>query len=215
MVEPAGADVVGPAVAADDPHAAPDQVIHDAEQVGHGRAVEPVEPPHQLGHPLALRAQLRLAQLRRVEDGVHQLGAHLVAQLGEPPARQLGVPVGGEPEAEPELGVVLEERVRPGRAAAVGVGRPRRGRQVPAVDRRAPGRVGDHQPVAEQLREQLDVGRLAAARAGAGELEQRLQELGAAHRAEVHPGPVAHRQRLEERDVVALGGDQRLALARG
>ena len=123
------------------------------------------------------------------------------------------MPVGGEPEAEPELGVVLEEGVRPCRAAAVGVGRPRRGRQVPAVDRRASGRVGNHQPVAEQLREQLEVGRLAAARARAGELEQRLQELGAAHRAEVDPGPVARRQRLEERDVVALGGDQRLALS--
>ena len=121
------------------------------------------------------------------------------------------MPVGGEPEAEPELGVVLEQRVRPGRAAPVGVGRPRRGGQVPAVDRRAAGRVGDHQPVAEQLREQLEVGRLAAAGAGAGELEQRLQELGAAHRAEVHPRPVVRRQRLEERDVVALGGDQRLA----
>ena len=121
------------------------------------------------------------------------------------------MPVGGEPEAEPELGVVLEERVRPGRAAPVGVGRPRRGRQVAAVDRRAAGRVGDHQPVAEQLREELQVRRLAAARAGAGELEQRLQELGAAHRAEVDPRPVARGQRLEERDVVPLGGDQRLA----
>ena len=97
------------------------------------------------------------------------------------------MPVGGEPEAEPELGVVLEERVRPGRPAAVGVGRPRRGRQVAAVDRRAAGRVGDHQPVAEQLREQLEVRRLAAARAGAGELEQRLAGTGCRARCRSRP----------------------------
>jgi hypothetical protein len=47
--------------------------------------------------------------------------------------------------------------------------------------------------------------------ARAGELEQRLEELGAAHRAEVDAGAVARRQRLEERDVLALGGHQRFA----
>ena len=211
MVEPAGADVVGPAVAADDPDAAPDQVVDDAEQVGDGGSVQRVEPLFQLGDPLALGPQLRFPQLRRSEDVVHQLRADDVPQLGEAPAGQLGVPVGGEPEAEPELGVVLEEGVRPGRATPLGVGRPRRRRQVAAVDRRAAGCVGDHQPVAEELREELDVRRLAAAGAGAGELEERLQELGAAHRAEVDPRPVARGQRLEERDVVPLGGDQRLA----
>ena len=89
--------------------------------------------------------------------------------------------------------------------------RPGRGRQVAAVDRRAAGRVRDHQPVAEELREELQVRRLAAAGAGAGELEQRLEELGAAHGAEVDPRAVVRGQRLEERDVLALGGDQRLA----
>jgi hypothetical protein len=84
-----------------------------------------------------------------------QLAAHHLPQLGEVPPRQLGVLVAGEPEAEPELGVVLEEGVRPGRAAPVGVGRPRRGGQVPTVDRRTAGGVGDRQPVTEQLREEL------------------------------------------------------------
>ena len=83
--------------------------------------------------------------------------------------------------------------------------------QVAAVDRRAAGRVGDRQPVAEQLREQLEVRGLAAAGARARELEQRLQELRAAHRAEVDARAVVGRQLLEERDVLALGGHQRLA----
>ena len=118
------------------------------------------------------------------------------------PARVL---VDGEPEAEPELGVVLEQRVRPCRPAPVGVDRPRRRRQVAAVDRRAAGRVGDQQPVAEQLRQQLQVRRLAAAGAGAGELEQRLQELVPRTVRSPTRRAVARRQRLEERDVLALG----------
>ena len=186
-------------------------MVEHAAQVGDGRSVQPVEPPLQLGDPFALLAQLGLAQLRRLEDLVHQLRAEPVAQLRQAAAGQLGVAVGGEPQPEPELGVVLEQRVRPRRAAPVGVDRPRRRRQVAAVDRRAAGGVGDRQPVAEQLREQLQVRRLAAAGAGAGELEQRLQELRAAHGAEVDPRAVGRRQLLEERDVLALGVHQRLA----
>jgi hypothetical protein len=50
------------------------------------------------------------------------------------------------------------------------------GRLPPKIDEQ-PGRVGDHHPIAEQLRRELQVRRLAAAGARAGELEQRLQEL--------------------------------------
>ena len=66
-----------------------------------------------------------------------------------------------------------------GRRAFVVVGR---AGQVAAVDRRAARGVGDHHPVAEELREQLHVGRLAAAGAGPGELEQRQQQLRALDR---------------------------------
>ena len=58
MVETAGADVEGPAVTADYPHAAADQVLHDAAQVVDRRPFQPVEPTLQLGDPLALRPQL-------------------------------------------------------------------------------------------------------------------------------------------------------------
>jgi hypothetical protein len=54
--------------------------------------------------------------------------------------------------------------------------RPGGGGQVAAVDGGAAGGVGDHGAVAEQLAEQLDVGRFAAAGAGAGELKQRLEQ---------------------------------------
>ncbi len=68
---------------------------------------------------------------------------------------------------------------RPSLFTAVG-----RGGQVAAVDRGAAGGVGDQHAVAEQLRHQLDVRRFAAAGAGAGELEQRLQQLHVLHLAQ-------------------------------
>ena len=100
-------------------------------------------------------------------------------------------------DAQAELGVVLEQRVGPRGPAAHGVLRPRRGGQVAAVDRRASGGVGDGGAVTEQLAQQLEVGRLAAAGARAGELEERLEKLGAADGAEVHPGAVVLGDGLE------------------
>ena len=62
--------------------------------------------------------------------------------------------VSGKPHPEPEFCVVLEQRIRPRRTAALGVPAPGRGRQVAAVDRRAPGRIRDDQARAEELRQQ-------------------------------------------------------------
>jgi hypothetical protein len=179
VVEAAEADVVGPAVAADDPDALADQGVGDGEQVaGFGGSRLPGERFRaarrraRAGRRFPLRSGLR-----RVEDGVGQLVADLGREARRAARGVIALLVEGEADAEAELGVVLEERVGPGRAAAsafVGVGR---GGQVAAVDRGAAGGVGDEQPVAEELGEQLEVGRLAAAGAGAGELEERLQEL--------------------------------------
>ena len=95
------------------------------------------------------------------------------------------LPVQAQAQAEAELGVVLEERIGPGGPAAVAVARVGRGRQVAAVDGGAARGVGDDRAVAEELGEQLDVGRLAAAGAGAGEFEERIEELGALHLVEL------------------------------
>ena len=61
--------------------------------------------------------------------------------------------VRGNAHAEAELGVVLEERVRPRRAASVRALAVRGRRQVAAVDRRAARRVRDEEPVAANLGE--------------------------------------------------------------
>ena len=112
-------------------------------------------------------------------------------------------------EAQTELGVVLEERIRPGRAAPLLVLRPGRGRQIAAVDRRATGGIGDDQAVAEQLGEQLEVGRFAATGARAGELEERLLHLHRAHARGRNLPAIQVRQGEEEIPVRALGLAQR------
>ena len=109
MVEAAIADVIGPAVAADDPDAAADQVIDDRKQVlRHRIAAEAVQPFDQRRHAGVLGADFRLLQLRRGQDGLHQIGPEFrregVCQRG----CQRQMFVGREAEAEAELGIILE-----------------------------------------------------------------------------------------------------------
>src|SRR5208283_49778 len=115
--------------------------------------------------------------------------------------RELEMLVGGQTEAESKLRIVLEQRVGPGGTRAFGAAAPRRHGKIAAIDRGASGGIRDHHAIAEQLREKLEVRRLAAAAAGPRELEQRFQKLHAAHGGEVDPRAVVVRQTLEERDI--------------
>ncbi len=210
VVEPAVADVIGPAVAADEPDRAAHEVVDDREQVFGLRVVlQGKQAGLQEGDAFALRADLGFVDLRGGEDFGDEVFAQFRGKLFRQRLGHAEMLVGGEAEAEAEFGIVLEERVRPGGAAALGVLRPGGDRQVAAVDRRAAGGVGHHQPVAEELREELDVGRLAAAGTGAGEFEQRFEELHAADVGEVDPGAVVDRQGFEEGRGFAGGLDQR------
>ncbi len=156
-------------------------------------------------HALALLVDLGLGLLRGVSKAVDQFVAD---RRSQPLDQQLGkflLLVERDSHAEAELRVVLEERVGPRRSAAFRVLGVRRGGQVAAVDRRAARGVGDIQPVAEQLGQQLDVSRFAAARAGAGELKQRLQQLQILHLRVRELGAIHLRQAKEELPVLALG----------
>ncbi len=110
-----------------------------------------------------------------------QLGRDRVAQAGQQALHPLAMLIDGEPEAQPEFGIVLKQGVRPGRPAPVGVGGVGGAWQVAAINRRAAGGVGNQQPVPVELGQQLDVGGLAAAGAGARVFEQRRDELGGAN----------------------------------
>ena len=186
VVEAAVADVVRPAVAADHPMRLRAQHVALAIDVTQAR----VERLH--AHPAQNVLDLRrvlvalvvlLAVLVPVGEGRRQVGRQLHLAVDPRDLRlQLQPPLlRRQHHAEAVLGVVLEQRAPPRGAAAVLVGRERDRRRRAAPHRRAAGRVRDHHPVAEQLRGELQVGRLATAGARARELHQRLLELAALH----------------------------------
>jgi hypothetical protein len=203
VVEAAVADVVGPAVAADDPHAARHERRRvRAQRPGLGRGVGR-EEAFELVHAGALGRAPRVAFARRAQPVDEHRGQSRREEV-EQAAGPCGANIHPEAHAETKLGVVLEERVGPRGAAPLGVGGVRRRGEVAAVDGRAARRVGDEQVITEELREEADVRRLAAARTRPGKLKQRQVERRGAlvegQRVEVSGG-----QGLEEGEGRALG----------
>ena len=123
---------------------------------------------------VVLRGEVRLASrlLFRICRRIHQLFDTRDESLADRVVTQR--------HAQAVLGVVLEEAVCPRRAmAGVLVDSIRRRGSRAAPDGRAAGRVGNKHPLAEELRDQTRIRRLRAASAGARELKQRLVELAA------------------------------------
>ena len=132
-------------------------------------------------------------------------GPGRIGPAGELLHQPLGLVVAlvvGEAKAEAEFGVVLEQGIGPGGATALVVGAPGGGGQAAAVDRGAAGGIGHHHPITEELAGELDVGRFAAAGAGAGELEQGLLQLLLVDVVGVEGKPIGIRQ-VEEKVPVA------------
>ena len=209
MVEPAIANVIGPAVAADDPDAAPHEMIDHRDEIACGFAFDFEQSRLQFAHADSLGAQLEFLNLRRVQNICRERFADHRRQLRQQGAGQRQVLVGRQPEAEAKFGVILEQGIRPRRAAPFVILGPWRHRQAAAIDRRAAGGVGYLRAVAKKLRQEPEVRRFATAGASAGEFKQRLQKLDAAHIGEIYAGAVVDRQFLEKGDVLALAFDQR------
>ena len=124
VVEAAEADVVGPAVAADDPDALAHEVVGEREQVARVGVVGAVDARR------ARRAARRRARAARAISGsVVLVGVEDRRRRGRRRARAPGARASSrglrrvcassaEAHAEAELGVVLEQRVVPGRPAA-------------------------------------------------------------------------------------------------
>ncbi len=206
MIQPAVADVVGPAVAAHDPHTLAHQRIRQRSQVARlgprsGRALQFLL--EQL-HAPALAQDAFFVRLICVQQRIYQVSAERIRQLRKQLARVFALLVERQAKAQAVLGIVLKERTGPRRAATLLVKSPRRRRQVAAVNRRAASGVGDNGAVAEQLRDELDVGRLAAAGARAGKLEQRAEQLRVFDLADAELGAIHVRQREEEIPVFDL-----------
>src|SRR5262249_62259501 len=115
------ADVVGPAVAADDPDALAHEVIREDRQPDGIRIGPALEARLQVRDPRALRRDRGLSVLRRRQE----LFDEICGETGLEPRHELAgavaVTVESQPHAHPEFRVVLEKGVGPGRAPSLPV----------------------------------------------------------------------------------------------
>jgi hypothetical protein len=118
-------------------------------ELGGARLVDGGQLVAQDADPSALGGDAGLVGLVGVDELVDELRTEVGGEVLEQADGALAGLIDGEPESEGELGGVLEERVVPGRSAALEILSVRGGRQVAAVDRRAAGGVADERPVAE------------------------------------------------------------------
>ena len=185
MVQPAVADVVGPAVPSVHPHGLLDEVLAVLPEVAAILVVRARGDARQGRYRLVGALPRPLGLVEPVEPRGQGILQGLVRAAGQertrPHGQLLALLLDGEAHAKAELRVVLEERVGEGRPVSPAVGG-----VGDAGGGRAPGlsasrSVGQIHAVAEELRHQLHIGRLAASGAGAGELQQRLLELAPLH----------------------------------
>ncbi len=175
MIQSAVADVIRPAVAAERPHGLLGQELFIiADELGLVALVAGHRRQQCIGSHAGLGGAFGLVDIVFAHIGGHAL-------VGQRLRGGLELPLDGilpQQIAVGVLGVVLEQAHRPSGAAAVAVGAVGGAGGGTAVGGGAAGGIGDVHMVAEQLGHQLDIGRLAAARARAGELEVGLGELG-------------------------------------
>ena len=186
MIQSAVTYVVSPAVAADDPHALFDERVGDRQQVARLGQVFSAQPGFERRNTLSLDVDAFIRRLVRAEQAVGERLAYERAQFSDKLSRVSMLVIERHPHPEPELGVIFKKRIAPCGATPFAVDGVRRGRQIAAVDARTARRVGDDRAVAEELRDQLDVRRFAAARARARKLEQRLEQLHVLDGVELH-----------------------------
>jgi hypothetical protein len=180
VVQTAEADVVCPAVAAEDPHGLLSEVILILQNLGGllgaGEPQEQQCKPAAAG-PFSARSAMVSSHFSLLPSALAvAFSAHSFIRELLPDGRGLR---SGQVHAKAELSVVLKQGVLPCRAVAVLVDGVRRGRSRTAPDGGAAGGIGDVHLVAEELGSQLGIRSFAAAGAGAGELKQRLLELAA------------------------------------
>ena len=177
VVETAVTNIVCPSVTTNDPDRFLDQAVGHCSQVLGLRVLGCGEFLLEDFYALTLLLDAQVGGLIGFEQSVHQVRAEFGGEGGQNVVGIFHLLVEGQAEAQAEFGVIFKQRVGPGWAASFLVRGVRGGGQVAAVDGRTAGGVGDDGAVAEELGHQFDVGSLTAARAGAGELEQRFEQL--------------------------------------
>src|SRR5208282_3019646 len=111
MIEAAVADVIGPAVSANDPNTLLDQQVSDGKQLLRVRGTYAVQFFFQQIHALALFVDVCFVLLRRSEKCRGEFFANRSRDALDQFLSELGLLIDGKPEAQTELGVVFEERI--------------------------------------------------------------------------------------------------------
>ncbi len=115
MIESAVTDVVGPAVAAEDPDRLLDERIRQAEQVFALRSLDSGKLVLQGGNTLALLANTDFTGLIGSQDRTSKIVADLSGKAFYQFAGILVLLVDSEAQTKSELGIVFKQRVRPRR----------------------------------------------------------------------------------------------------
>mmetsp|Transcript_50440 Transcript_50440/g.83026 ORF Transcript_50440/g.83026 Transcript_50440/m.83026 type:complete len:674 (-) Transcript_50440:253-2274(-) len=197
VVQATIADVVGPAISADNPEAAAAEHVFQIVQTVDLWVITLLllEQWHELLHDLVVdRSTTRKQQVVHVLLAHHQvliqrspeLFAHqhlLIRQGVLNLVRQIVASLlESLAHSEAKLGVVLEERVGPCGAFTLGIHGVREGWVGAAPDGGAARGVGNDQTLTEELSHQLHMRGLSTTLAGTTELQVWLLELGALHR---------------------------------
>jgi len=177
VIQTAVTDIVRPAVAAQRPDRLFNEVVGNAVQAFGFFAVHRGQFGFQSVDAFALSLDFGFVRLRSGQNRVDQIAADFAFQIFDHLVGVVFLEIDAQTHTQTEFRRVFKQRVRPSRTAAVCVLGVRCGRQVAAVNGRATRRVGDHQTVAEQLRQQFDIRGFAATGARTGKFKQRTQQL--------------------------------------
>src|SRR4051794_13161516 len=172
MVKAAVTNVIGPAIAADDPYIALDQRVSQYRQLTRITVVraEPQEIFEQL-YALTLLADDRFIRLISLAQLGCQFRPNRISETLYQIMRILSTLVLRKANAQTELGIIFKQGVGPGSPATVIVECVRGRRQIAPVNRGTPSGISYDGAVAKELGHQLDVWSFTAAGASAGKLK--------------------------------------------
>ena len=178
VVKAAEADVVGSAVAGDNPLRTCCDVAFQFNDALAGVATTGFAKRYELVGYLTGHACIVAVVEPLTGESLDFVRTFVAAESGGHKVGQTSADFfGGNLHAQTEFGEVLEERISPCGTVAGSVCRVRCRGNGTGVDRRAAGGVGNHFMIAEELADEFHIRCFAAAGACTGEFEQRCCEL--------------------------------------
>jgi hypothetical protein len=108
VIEATVANIVGPAVAAHDPHAFPDQHIGNRQKLFGFRRVDFLQQILQQAHSCALTENVRFVLLRGGKQGSSEILTDLWSQALHELARKFRLLINRNAESQSEFSIVLE-----------------------------------------------------------------------------------------------------------